>query len=194
MLCRETRVLCTHIAVSFEYVTLSGGTLYLKYCFETLPYHALSLFPFSFSFSSSPIKHCLVVCFHTSVLRMPVFTMVFFLSVSERRLSVMSRKKNCKNQLDIHFSSSHLMLIYCTSVDVMLYGFCSYPSEMYSQLDRIEKPKVFILVSTCMTWARTGALEPVGGFSCLSFFVFFFIIKNLADYLGDRAFLNLGLA
>ncbi|CAG5133561.1 unnamed protein product, partial [Candidula unifasciata] len=36
-------------------------------------------------------------------------------------------------------------------------------TEMYSDLDKIEKPKVFILISTCMTWSRTAVPETESG-------------------------------
>ena len=34
-------------------------------------------------------------------------------------------------------------------------------TEIHSDLDKIEKPKMFILVSSVMTWARSKPLDPV---------------------------------
>lgn len=34
-------------------------------------------------------------------------------------------------------------------------------SEIHSDLEKIEKPKMFILISTVMTWAKSKPLDPV---------------------------------
>lgn len=34
-------------------------------------------------------------------------------------------------------------------------------TEIHSDLEKIEKPKMFILISTVMTWAKSKPLDPV---------------------------------
>jgi len=38
---------------------------------------------------------------------------------------------------------------------------CWTISALHSQLDKIDKPKMFILLSTVMTWAKTKPVDPV---------------------------------
>ena len=38
---------------------------------------------------------------------------------------------------------------------------CCYVSELHSDLDKIEKPKMFILISSVLTWAKSKPLDPV---------------------------------
>ncbi|BFZ12297.1 hypothetical protein BsWGS_15336 [Bradybaena similaris] len=70
----------------------------------------------------------------------------------------------------VQYENQTQLYEYLVECDIIIYDITDdYPqiqeavwiiTEMYSQLDRIEKPKVFILVSTCMTWARTASHEP----------------------------------
>lgn len=41
-----------------------------------------------------------------------------------------------------------------------MYCFISF-LELHSDLDKIEKPKMFILISSVMTWAKSKPLDPV---------------------------------
>lgn len=45
-------------------------------------------------------------------------------------------------------------------------------SELHSDLDKIEKPKMFILISTVMTWAKSKPLDPVSIYRKLVFSLF----------------------
>jgi adenylate kinase len=38
---------------------------------------------------------------------------------------------------------------------------CWIVSALHSQLEKIDKPKMFILLSTVMTWAKTKPVDPV---------------------------------
>ena len=42
---------------------------------------------------------------------------------------------------------------------------CWAMSALHSALDNIDKPKIFILLSTVMTWAKTKPADPVLTFS-----------------------------
>ena len=42
---------------------------------------------------------------------------------------------------------------------------CWAISALHSALDNIDKPKIFILLSTVMTWAKTKPADPVLTFS-----------------------------
>lgn len=47
---------------------------------------------------------------------------------------------------------------------------CLLPTEIHSDLEKVDKPKMFILISTVMTWAKSKSLDPVS-----SQFVFLYI-------------------
>ena len=40
---------------------------------------------------------------------------------------------------------------------------CWAISTLHSEIDKIDKPKVFILLSTVMTWAKTKPVDAVSG-------------------------------
>ena len=48
-------------------------------------------------------------------------------------------------------------------------------TEIHSDLDKLEKPKMFILVSSVMTWARSKSLDPVSVF----FFLYFYTNSHI---------------
>jgi adenylate kinase len=66
---------------------------------------------------------------------------------------------------------------------------CWAISVLHSQLEKIDKPKIFILLSTCMTWAKTKPSDPVSSFYFFKFLKlsqFYKILKILRKILICR--------
>ncbi|OWF43656.1 adenylate kinase 7-like [Mizuhopecten yessoensis] len=70
----------------------------------------------------------------------------------------------------IQFENKDQLYEHLVECDVILYDITEDPdqideavwavSEIHSDLDKIEKPKMFILISTVMTWAKSKPLDP----------------------------------
>ena len=57
---------------------------------------------------------------------------------------------------------------------------CLLPTEIHSDLEKVDKPKMFILISTVMTWAKSKSLDPVSNqFVFLYFQLFPFFYASL---------------
>ncbi|KAK7483563.1 hypothetical protein BaRGS_00025237 [Batillaria attramentaria] len=79
-------------------------------------------------------------------------------------------KPECVKEL-ILFENKDQLYEHLVECDVIVYDITEDPdqideavwavSELHSDLDKIDKPKMFILISSVMTWAKSKPLDPV---------------------------------
>lgn len=60
-----------------------------------------------------------------------------------------------------HLMESEVILYDITHDPGQIDEACWAISALHSELERIDKPKIFILLSTVMTWAKTKPVDPV---------------------------------
>lgn len=63
---------------------------------------------------------------------------------------------------------------------------------LHKEMEHFSASKMFILISTVMTWARTKTLDPVGGHTTFSLCLYIYIVPGhlteSADYLSVPVF------